>query len=145
MDELNADKSLLRVTTDRIPSTNSLQKDCNIPLALLIKPFGELPTGEEVPTANFHQKPIVRCRDCRAYVNPFIKFIDNGARWICNFCRLDNVTESYYYAAMDQGQRVDFNERAELYSGSVDFLASSEYMNRPPMPPTFVFLLDVSQ
>jgi protein transport protein SEC24 len=27
----------------------------------------------------------------------------------------------------------------------VDFIASNEYMNRPPMPPTFVFLFDVSQ
>ena len=87
----------------------------------------------------------MRCRECRAYVNPFVKFIDNGSRWVCNFCRLDNQTESYYYAQTDKsGQRVDFNERSELYSGTVDFLASSEYMNRPPMPPTFVFLLDVS-
>lgn len=40
--------------------------------------------------------------------------------------------------------RQDFEERAELYSGSVDFLATNEYMNRPPMPPTYVFLFDVS-
>jgi hypothetical protein len=53
MDELNADKSLLRVTTDRIPFSQALQKDLGIPLALLIKPFGELPSGEAVPTANF--------------------------------------------------------------------------------------------
>ena len=110
MDELCADKSLLRVTTDRIPNTNALMKDLAIPLALLIKPFGELPSGEEVPTANFHQKPIVRCRECRAYVNPFIKFIDNGARWVCNFCKLDNVTEGYYYSQLDQeGRREDFD------------------------------------
>ena len=58
-------------------------------------------------------------------MNPFIKFIDNGARWICNFCRLDNVTEGYYYSALDQsGQRQDFYERPELYSGSYDFIAS---------------------
>ena len=54
MDELNADKSLLRVTTDRIPNSHALQKDLNVPLALLIKPFGELPSGEEVPTVNFN-------------------------------------------------------------------------------------------
>ena len=90
MDELCADKSLLRVTTDRIPSTQVLQKDLGIPIAMMIKPFGELPSGEEVPTSSFSNKPIVRCRECRAYVNPFIKFIDNGSRWICNFCRLDN-------------------------------------------------------
>ena len=53
MDELNADKSLLRVTTDRIPSTNSLQKDLGIPLALLIKPFGELPSGEPTQQQTF--------------------------------------------------------------------------------------------
>ena len=53
MDELCADKSLLRVTTDRIPNSHNLQKDLGIPLALLIKPFGELPSGEEVPAANF--------------------------------------------------------------------------------------------
>lgn len=29
--------------------------------------------------------------------------------------------------------------------GSVDFIASNEYMNRPPMPPTYVFVLDVSK
>jgi protein transport protein SEC24 len=27
----------------------------------------------------------------------------------------------------------------------VDFIASNEYMNRPPMPPTYVFVLDVSK
>lgn len=54
MDDLCADKSLLRTTTDRIPSTHSLQKDLGIPLALLIKPFGELPSGEEVPTSTFN-------------------------------------------------------------------------------------------
>lgn len=137
---------MLRVTTDRIPSTHGLYKDLGIPLALLIKPFGELPSGDPVPTANFQNKPLVRCRECRAYVNPFIKFIDNGARWICNFCRLDNTTEAYYYSKTDEtGQREDFDSRPELYSGSVDFIASSEYMNRPPMPPTFIFMLDVSQ
>jgi len=32
-----------------------------------------------------------------------------------------------------------------LRKGSVDFIASNEYMNRPPMPPTYVFVLDVSK
>ena len=33
------------------------------------------------------------------------------------------------------GVRQDQHERAELTKGSVDFVASNEYMNRPPMPP----------
>jgi len=32
-----------------------------------------------------------------------------------------------------------------LRHGSVDFVASNEYMNRPPMPPTYIFILDVSK
>ena len=33
----------------------------------------------------------------------------------------------------------------ELRKGTVDFIASNEYMNRPPMPPTYVFVMDVSK
>lgn len=32
-----------------------------------------------------------------------------------------------------------------MRKGSVDFVASNEYMNRPPMPPTYLFVLDVSK
>lgn len=43
------------------------------------------------------------------------------------------------------GLRQDYEDRLELRKGSVDFVASNEYMNRPPMPPTFVFVMDVSK
>lgn len=32
-----------------------------------------------------------------------------------------------------------------MINGTVDIRASSEYQNRPPMPPTYIFLFDVSQ
>jgi len=41
--------------------------------------------------------------------------------------------------------RNDFDDRLELQYGSVDFVASSDYMNRPPMTPTYVFVFDVSK
>jgi len=41
--------------------------------------------------------------------------------------------------------RQDIETRPELRKGSVDFIASNEYMNRPPMPPTFIFVMDVSK
>ena len=49
---------------------------------------------------SFGQKPIVRCKDCRAYVNPFIRFIENGMKWICNFCGDINPTENYYFSPL---------------------------------------------
>lgn len=146
MDDYCADKSLLRLTTDRIPNSNSLQKDLGIPLAIVIKPYGELPSGEPIPETSFNNNPIVRCAECRAYINPFVKFIENGNKWVCNFCREANQVEGHYYSALDEtGFRQDINERPELNSGSVDLIASREYMTRPPMPPTYMFVFDVSQ
>jgi protein transport protein SEC24 len=39
-----------------------------------------------VKSVSYGTKPIVRCKDCRAYVNPFSRFIEGGQKWICNFC-----------------------------------------------------------
>ena len=129
-----------------MPSNGALAKDCGIPLAIVVKPYGELPSGEEIPSSDFGGKPIVRCKECRAYVNPFVKFIENGQKWICNFCKDINNTDSYYYSPTDtDGNRLDLDNRPELAYGSVDFIASKDYQNRPPMPPSFVFLFDVSQ
>lgn len=99
-----------------------------------------------MPAVSYGNKPIVRCKDCRAYVSPFIKFVENGMKWICNFCGDINPTENYFYSPLDSMQiRQDSEERVELRKGSFDFIASNEYMNRPPMPPTFVFVMDVSK
>lgn len=50
-----------------------------------------------------------------------------------------------YFAHLDaSGRRVDLNERPELTKGSVEFIAPAEYMVRPPMPPLYFFLIDVS-
>lgn len=99
-----------------------------------------------MPPVSFGSKPIVRCKDCRAYVNPFIRFVENGQKWICNFCGDINPTDSYYYSPLTSvGIRQDYEDRVELRKGSVDFIASNEYMNRPPMPPSYVFVMDVSK
>lgn len=52
---------------------------------------------------------------------------------------------SEYYAQLDAtGRRVDLNQRPELTQGTVEFVAPTEYMVRPPMPPVYFFLIDVS-
>ena len=28
----------------------------------------------------------VRCNRCKAYMNPFMQFIDGGRRFLCNIC-----------------------------------------------------------
>jgi len=145
-EEFNSDKSVLRMTTDRVPNSNALQKEVQLPIGVIVKPYGEPLTGEGVAAVSFGQKAIVRCKDCRSYVNPFVRFIENGLKWICNFCGDLNPTDSYYYSPLNNmGLRQDYEQRTELRQGSVDFVASNEYMNRPPMPPTYIFVLDVSK
>ena len=67
-------------------------------------------------------------------------------KWICNICGDINPTDNYYYSPLNSvGLRQDSADRVELRKGSVDYIASNEYMNRPPMPPTYVFVFDVSR
>lgn len=50
-----------------------------------------------------------------------------------------------YFAPLDAGgRRIDLDKRPELIKGSVEFVAPTEYMVRPPMPPLYFFLIDVS-
>lgn len=39
----NTDKSLMRCTTDRIPSTYESSKNSGIPFGIIVKPYGDLP------------------------------------------------------------------------------------------------------
>lgn len=56
------------------------------------------------------------------------------------------MTESYYYSTIEEdGYRTDHDSRPEFSCGTVDFVANHEYMNRPPMPPTYIFAFDVSK
>lgn len=50
-----------------------------------------------------------------------------------------------YFSHLDAiGRRIDLDQRPELIKGSVEFVAPTEYMVRPPMPPLYFFLIDVS-
>lgn len=68
----------MRSTSDRVLNNPQLFKESQIPYGIIVKPFGDLPSGEEVPAVSFKNDPIVRCKDCRAYINPFVRWLDNG-------------------------------------------------------------------
>lgn len=77
----------MQLTNYRLPRTAAGMKDSGVPIAVSINYYGDpYFDGEPIPTIAFGSNPIVRCKDCRAYVNPFIRFTDGGTRWICNFC-----------------------------------------------------------
>ncbi|KAL9670796.1 hypothetical protein QQ045_008354 [Rhodiola kirilowii] len=142
---MNCDSRYLRLTTSAIPSSQSLSARWHLPLGAVVCPLAEAPKGEEVPVVNFSPGGIIRCRRCRTYVNPYVTFTDGGRKWRCNICALLNDVPGEYFAHLDpSGRRVDLNERPELSKGSVELVAPTEYMVRPPMPPLYFFLIDVS-
>ncbi|XP_002533043.2 protein transport protein Sec24-like At3g07100 [Ricinus communis] len=142
---MNCDPRYLRLTTSAIPNSQSLVSRWHLPLGAVVCPLAEAPDGEEVPVLNFVSTGIIRCRRCRTYVNPYVTFTDAGRKWRCNICALLNDVPGEYFAHLDAtGRRVDLDQRPELTKGSVEFVAPTEYMVRPPMPPLYFFLIDVS-
>lgn len=69
----------------------------------------------------------------------------NGRRWKCNFCGFANETAHNYYAPLDDhGIRQDLDQRPELMYGVCEYLATADYLLRPPQPPIYGFLFDVT-
>lgn len=63
---------------------------------------------------------------CKAYINPFVQFVDGGRRFVCNLCGFANEVPQEYFCNLDyQGRRMDINERFELLQGTVDFNVTS--------------------
>jgi protein transport protein SEC24 len=57
---------------------------------------------------------------------------------------LNDVPTSYFSHLDQNGQRRDKNQRPELSKCSVEFVAPGDYMVRPPQPPVYFFVIDVS-
>jgi protein transport protein SEC24 len=52
----------------------------------------------------------------------------------------DQVPKDYLCAVDAYGRRMDMMERAELNQSSIEIIAPSEYMKRPPQPVHFLTL-----
>lgn len=133
----NAKPNTMRCTFNAIPQTSNLLKQSKLPFGVYIQPFIEDPN---LPVVN---SVITRCRACRSYLNPFVVLVDHR-RWQCNMCyRINDIPEELTYDYSNR-QYQDVRKRPELTYASVEFIAPSEYMLRPPQPSVFVFALDVS-
>lgn len=135
-------------TMGAMPKDGGMVQRAALPFGVCVHPLaegeGSLGPGN-IPLVDFGQAGVIRCKRCRAYVNPFTKFIDGGRRWKCNFCTYINDVPAPYFCPTDEaGNRTDAGSRPELSCGSVEIIAPVEYMVRPPQPPVYVFVIDVS-
>ncbi|XP_057205643.1 protein transport protein Sec24B isoform X3 [Triplophysa rosa] len=136
--KVNCSPDTFRCTLTSIPQTQALLNKARLPLGLLLHPFRDL-TQLPVITSN----TIVRCRSCRTYINPFVSFLDQR-RWKCNLCyRVNDVPEEFMYNPVTRSYG-EPHKRPEVQNSTVEFIASSDYMLRPPQPAVYLFVLDVS-
>ncbi|NXK91719.1 SC24C protein, partial [Formicarius rufipectus] len=147
-DQGNASPRYIRCTSYNIPCTSDMAKQSQVPLAAVIKPLATLPPEETLPYLVDHgESGPVRCNRCKAYMCPFMQFIEGGRRFQCCFCSCVTDVPPHYFQHLDHtGKRVDFYDRPELSLGSYEFLATVDYCknNKFPSPPAFIFMIDVS-
>ncbi|XP_043925169.1 protein transport protein Sec24A [Protopterus annectens] len=136
--KLNCSPEVLRCTLTNIPQTQSLLNKAKLPLGLLLHPFKDL---SQLPVVT--SSTIVRCRACRTYINPFVSFLDQR-RWKCNLCyRVNDVPEEFMYNPVSRSYG-EPHKRPEVQNATIELIAPSEYMLRPPQPAVYLFVLDVS-
>ena len=139
----SCDPKYMRMTVNALASSAATRQRFGLPTAVLIQPLAS--GAPPAPVVNPDGAAIIRCRRCRTYINPFCVFTDGGRRYRCNCCAHLNEVPAEYFCPLDStGRRRDVAERPELCCGSVEYIAQAEYMVRPPMPPSFFFVLDVS-
>lgn len=138
------DPSYQRCTLTSMPATQSLLNKSKLPLALVMAPYRSV-RDDDMPVPVIEDNVIARCRRCRAYINPFVTFIEGGNRWKCCMCGLSNEVPQLFDWDQAEGKPADRWARKELNHSVVEFIAPTEYMVRPPQPPVYAFVIDVSQ
>lgn len=134
----NCSPQTFRSTLSSVPQSQSLLNKARLPLGLLLHPFRDL---QQLPVIT--SNTIVRCRSCRTYINPFVSFLDQR-RWKCNLCyRVNDVPDEFMYNPVTRSYG-EPHKRPEVQNATVEFIASSDYMLRPPQPAVYLFVLDVS-
>lgn len=140
--QFNAPTDFVRATVTRFPNSSIAKQKASLPLGMVLQP---LASGVEVPSVDMGHIGILRCTQCKTYLNPFVRWESGGRTWSCNLCGFSQTTRDNFYANLDEtGRRVDRYEKECLSRGSIEYVAPAEYMVRPPQPPVFFFAIDVS-
>ncbi|GIX65851.1 protein transport protein Sec24, putative [Babesia caballi] len=140
---MNAPSQFVRTTFKVLPSSPELMKKIGIPLAVVCRPLAPLPEGyPEIPLVDSGSEKIARCKQCRGYINPFAQFDGSRRNWACPLCDSSNESPSQYVNIITDNEQEYLP--AELRCGVVDYIATRDYMTRPPQPPSILFAIEVS-
>ncbi|KAJ8982087.1 hypothetical protein NQ317_011085 [Molorchus minor] len=147
-DQGNTSPRFMRSTMYNVPISQDILKQTAVPFSLVVSPMARTIEGEyPPPIVNFGELGPIRCIRCKAYMCPYMQFIDSGRRFQCLFCKVTTDVPAEYFQHLDHtGQRMDRYERPELILGTYEFVATADYCrnNILPKPPAIIFIIDVS-
>lgn len=92
-------------------------KQTAVPFSLVISPMAKIADQEyPPPIVNFGDLGPVRCIRCKAYMCPYMQFIDSGRRFQCLFCKATtdgNYTFNLGWASCD---KLNFYSPSRIFS-----------------------------
>lgn len=87
-DQGNSGPRYMRSTMYNIPANTDMMKQSAIPFALIISPFAKAVEQEMAPPiVDFGEIGPIRCVRCKAYMSPYMQFVDAGRRFQCLLCK----------------------------------------------------------
>ncbi|KAK8942285.1 hypothetical protein KSP40_PGU020394 [Platanthera guangdongensis] len=120
----------VRMTWNVFPGTKQEAANCVIPVSAIYTPLKPIPNVLVLPYA------ALRCRICRAILNPF-SIVDYAAKiWICPFCFQRNHFPQHYASISED------NLPAELFPQYTTIEYESSPDVGPSVPPVFLFVID---
>lgn len=94
-DQGNASPRYIRSTIYTVPTTADILKQSHVPFALILSPMARAEPGEYEPMiVNMGEIGPVRCVRCKAYMCPYMQFVDAGKRFQCMFCKVATEGEN---------------------------------------------------
>ena len=149
-EKFNTSSDFFKTTISIFPNSAELIDQIKIPIGINISPFSRFVDESTIPVCDYgesHDIPCCKNVKCKAYLNPFVKFMHGSDQWQCNLCKNINKTLDYYYCAVDSnGVRLDQNTKPELTCGTYEFNEYKNFWNqdRPPIKISYYFLIDIS-
>eukprot|EP00917_Polyrhabdina_sp_WS-2016_P022028 GHVP01047688.1.p1 GENE.GHVP01047688.1~~GHVP01047688.1.p1 ORF type:complete len:832 (-),score=113.11 GHVP01047688.1:506-3001(-) len=129
---------IARKTLNTILRSDKLSNKKKLPIGLILTPFSE--HGQNLPIVDSTGTKPNRCRRCGCFSNPAIRFIGSGRGFICNICGVTNDIDSGAFGNNNGDQR-----GPEFIYGAYDLIPPSDYVEKDPMPPTLLFVIDCTR
>lgn len=88
----------IRSTMYNVPVNSDMMKQAAVPFSLIISPLAKIVENEyPAPIVDFGEIGPIRCIRCKAYMCPFMQFIDAGRRFQCLLCKATTEGNFFFF------------------------------------------------